>query len=99
MTKKSAKVLKANEYRLKRERNNISVKKSREKSRLKAQMVSEKVEKLKDENASLEMTVTLLSKEIDVIRGLLLSQGKSEREAAYFKSDHEYSSKEVPERV
>ena len=97
MTRKSSKTLKSEEYRLKRQRNNISVKKSREKSRQKAIMVSQKVETLKNENANLEQTINKLSKEIVIIRRLLLSGVKSENEnydaENVFKSDHEYSTK------
>ena len=55
---------------LRRERNNVAVKKSREKSRAKAKNTVEKVTKLKEENASLEQQVTILSKELGVLKDL-----------------------------
>ena len=60
----------SDEYLLRRERNNIAVKKSREKSRAKAKGTVEKVAKLKAENASLEQQVTILSKELGVLKDL-----------------------------
>ena len=58
------------EYRQKRDRNNVSVKKSREKSKIKQRETIEKVNRLRVENQQLEMKVTLLSKELDVLREL-----------------------------
>ena len=60
----------SDEYLLRRERNNIAVKKSREKSRAKAKGTVEKVAKLKEENASLEQQVTILAKELGVLKDL-----------------------------
>lgn len=60
------------EYQEKRARNNIAVKKSREKSRLKQRETLEKVNRLRSENQDLEMKVTLLSKELQVLRNLFL---------------------------
>jgi len=61
-------------YRKRRERNNIAVKKSREKSRQKARETEMRVNELKEENAKLEDRVSLLSKELGLLKELLLSQ-------------------------
>ena len=61
------------DYRLKRDRNNIAVRKSREKSRQKARETMEKVSRLKKENEDLEMKVKLLSKELNLLKDLFLT--------------------------
>ena len=58
------------EYRQRRERNNVAVKKSREKTKQKQRETMEKVNRLRFENQELEMKVTLLSKELEVLREL-----------------------------
>jgi len=60
------------EYRQRRERNNIAVKKSREKSRARAQMTTAKVEDLRRENTELEGKINILSKELDLLKDLLV---------------------------
>jgi CCAAT/enhancer binding protein (C/EBP) gamma len=64
---------KVEEYRVKRDRNNVAVRKSREKSRQKARETMEKVNRLKKENEDLEMKVKLLSKELNLLKDLFLS--------------------------
>ena len=56
------------EYLKKRERNNVAVKKSREKARNKQKETQELVLKLRTENKDLETKVSLLSKELDLLR-------------------------------
>jgi len=60
------------DYRVKRDRNNIAVRKSREKTRQKARETMEKVNRLKKENEDLEMKVNLLSKELNLLKDLFL---------------------------
>lgn len=60
------------DYIKKRERNNVAVRRSREKSRQKQKETLEKVNQLRLENQELEMRVTLLSKELSVLRDLFL---------------------------
>ncbi len=60
----------SDEYLARRERNNIAVKKSREKSRAKNKGTVEKVNMLKKENMELEQQVTILSKELGVLKDL-----------------------------
>ena len=105
----SADDAKDSSYLKKRERNNIAVKKSREKSRLKQKDTLERVNRLRLENEDLEMKVKLLSKELSVLRDLFLEhagintgsvQNDSEEEsppvnALAAKMDHEYSTKPV----
>ncbi|XP_061199946.1 CCAAT/enhancer-binding protein gamma-like [Neopsephotus bourkii] len=62
----------SNEYRQRRERNNIAVKKSRLKSKQKAQDMLQKVNQLKDENERLEAKIKLLTKELSVLKDLFL---------------------------
>lgn len=61
------------DYRKRRERNNIAVRKSRQLSRQKAKVTQEKVSQLRAENRELEQKVQLLSKELSVLRDLFLS--------------------------
>ncbi|XP_069823465.1 CCAAT/enhancer-binding protein gamma isoform X1 [Dendropsophus ebraccatus] len=60
------------EYRLRRERNNIAVKKSRLKSKQKAQDTLQRVNQLKEENERLEAKIKLLTKELSVLKDLFL---------------------------
>jgi len=60
------------EYRQRRERNNVAVKKSRAKSRARAEMTTAKVEELRRENSELEGKVSILSKELDLLKDLLV---------------------------
>ncbi|XP_071503968.1 CCAAT/enhancer-binding protein gamma-like [Diadema antillarum] len=61
------------EYKRRRERNNEAVRKSRQKSRQKASETAERVNELKKENAELEQRVTLLNKELELLKDLFLS--------------------------
>ncbi|KAG8556281.1 hypothetical protein GDO81_018004 [Engystomops pustulosus] len=60
------------EYRLRRERNNLAVKKSRLKSKQKAQDTLQRVNQLKEENERLEAKIKLLTKELSVLKDLFL---------------------------
>ncbi|CAD5113080.1 unnamed protein product [Dimorphilus gyrociliatus] len=61
------------EYREGREKNNIAVRKSRMKSRLKQLETNQLVEELKKENAELKERVNLLSKELGVLKDLFIT--------------------------
>jgi len=61
-----------NEYRQRRERNNVAVKKSRENSRARAQVTASKVEQLRRENTELEAKINILTKELDLLKDLLV---------------------------
>lgn len=61
------------EYVKRRERNNIAVKKSREKSRQKAKETMQQVNALRAENEQLEQKVQILSKELSVLKDLFLA--------------------------
>ncbi|KAG8436416.1 hypothetical protein GDO86_007495 [Hymenochirus boettgeri] len=60
------------QYRLRRERNNMAVKKSRLKSKQRAQDTMQRVNQLKEENERLESKMKLLSKELCVLKDLFL---------------------------
>ncbi|OCT83023.1 CCAAT/enhancer-binding protein gamma [Xenopus laevis] len=60
------------EYRQRRERNNMAVKKSRLKSKQKAQDTMQRVNQLKEENERLEAKIKLLTKELSVLKDLFL---------------------------
>ncbi|XP_020380100.1 CCAAT/enhancer-binding protein gamma [Rhincodon typus] len=60
------------EYRQRRERNNMAVRKSRLKSKQKAQDTQQRVNELKEENERLEAKIKLLSKELSVLKDLFL---------------------------
>jgi len=63
------------EYRLKRERNNIAVRKSRFKSKQKFLDTQQQVEQLAGENDRLHAKVSQLTKELNVLRNLLRNTG------------------------
>jgi len=65
------------EYKKRRERNNVAVRKSREASRQKAKDTMEKVNRLRDENKALEQKVTILNKELGVLRDLFLTHASA----------------------
>ncbi|XP_018429205.1 PREDICTED: CCAAT/enhancer-binding protein gamma [Nanorana parkeri] len=65
------------EYRLRRERNNMAVKKSRLKSKQKAQDTMQRVNQLKEENERLESKIKLLTKELSVLKDLFLEHAHS----------------------
>ncbi|XP_064447295.1 CCAAT/enhancer-binding protein gamma-like [Mirounga angustirostris] len=62
----------SDEYRQHRERNNMAVKKSRLKSKQKAQDTLQRVNQLKEENERLEAKNKLLTKELSVLKDLFL---------------------------
>jgi len=69
------------EYRQRRQRNNVAVKKSRAKSRARAQMTMAKVEELRQENVELEGKINILSKELDLLKDLLVLRAGKKCEA------------------
>ncbi|KAK2913917.1 hypothetical protein Q8A67_002316 [Cirrhinus molitorella] len=70
--KKSIADKNSDEYRQRRERNNLAVKKSRMRSKQKAQDTQQRVNELKEENERLEAKIKLLSKELSVLKDLFL---------------------------
>ncbi|XP_061592342.1 CCAAT/enhancer-binding protein gamma [Cololabis saira] len=62
----------SDEYRQRRERNNLAVKKSRMRSKQKALDTQQRVNELKEENERLEAKIKLLSKELSVLKDLFL---------------------------
>jgi CCAAT/enhancer binding protein (C/EBP) gamma len=95
------------EYKARRDRNNVAVKKSRERSRTKAKETMDQVDHLRTENAVLEQKVEILSKELSVLKDLFLSHAGSfapENEVpnppltptSPTKTDHEYSISSKP---
>lgn len=65
----------SHEYREKRDRNNLAVKKSRSKSKQRIKETEERVKELEDENARLQNKIALLSKELNVLKSLFSSAG------------------------
>ena len=61
------------DYTIKRDRNNVSVKKSRQKSRLRAREMKDRVDNLREENADLEHKVAILSKELGLLKELFIA--------------------------
>ncbi|XP_051538672.1 CCAAT/enhancer binding protein (C/EBP) 1 [Myxocyprinus asiaticus] len=59
------------EYRLRRERNNIAVRKSRDKARRRVQLTQQRVLQLQDENHRLQLHIQRLSQEVDALRHYL----------------------------
>lgn len=62
------------DYQQRRERNNVAVRKSREKSRARAKLTSERVVKLRRENDELESKIGSLSKELGLLKELLITR-------------------------
>lgn len=65
----------SDEYRLKRERNNIAVRKSRFKSKQKYVETQHRVDELQEENSRLQSKVDFLTKELNVLRSLFSTTG------------------------
>jgi len=65
----------SDEYRMKRERNNIAVRKSRFKSKQKYVETQHKVDELEEENTRLQSKVDFLTKELNVLRILFSTTG------------------------
>lgn len=63
------------EYRDKRERNNVAVRKSRNKSKQRVLETEKRVKELEDENTQLQNKITVLSKELNVLKSLFASAG------------------------
>lgn len=63
------------EYRDRRDRNNVAVRKSRDKAKQKQQETEEKVGELTARNEALQKKVDLLNKELTVLRGLFTNVG------------------------
>ena len=63
------------EYKEKRARNNVAVRKSRAKAKEKQKMTESRVKELMDQNESLTKKVEMLTKELTVLRGLFVNVG------------------------
>jgi len=63
------------EYKRRRERNNIAVRKSREKAKMRTRETEEKVKLLVKENERLQKRIELLSEELNVLRSLFTNVG------------------------
>lgn len=89
----------SDEYKKRRERNNVAVRKSRQKSRQKAKETVSQVAKLREENEMLEQKVMILSKELSVLKDLFLAHAGTVAEGGCNvvpvpksePTDHEYS--------
>lgn len=65
----------SDEYRMRRQRNNIAVRKSRDKAKIKQQETEIKVQQLNEENERLQKKVDLLMKELTVLKSLFTNVG------------------------
>ena len=63
------------EYREKRNRNNVAVRKSRNKSKIKVMETERRVKELEEENGQLQNKIALLTKELNVLKSLFSSAG------------------------
>lgn len=75
------------EYRLKRDRNNDAVRKSREKSKMRVYETECRVKELEDENAQLQSKITLLTKELNVLKSLFTSAGVAQPPSLQIKEE------------
>ncbi|KAB0803319.1 hypothetical protein PPYR_00289 [Photinus pyralis] len=74
----------SDEYRKKRDRNNLAVKRSRIKSKQKTQETVNRVTQLKSENTVLEEKVKNLTKELGFLKELFLAHAGSAGDASKF---------------
>lgn len=65
------------EYFEKRERNNVAVRKSRDKAKQKQDETQQRVQQLTDENENLNKKLDLLTKELNVLKSLFINVGSS----------------------
>lgn len=65
----------SDEYKQRRQRNNVAVRKSRDKAKSKQKETEHKVSTLVEENERLQKKVDLLSKELTVLKGLFTNVG------------------------
>jgi uncharacterized coiled-coil DUF342 family protein len=63
------------EWRQKRDKNNVAVRKSREKSKKRIYETEYRVKELEEENKQLQSKITLLTKELNVLKSLFTSAG------------------------
>lgn len=61
------------EYRKKRDKNNLAVKRSRDKTKQKTKQTLDRVMQLKSENETLEEKIKLLTKELSFLKDLFLA--------------------------
>lgn len=59
------------EYRLRRERNNIAVRKSRDKARRRILLTQQRAMQLQEENQKLQMRIGQLTQELDTLKHIL----------------------------
>ncbi|XP_060920702.1 CCAAT/enhancer binding protein (C/EBP) 1 [Labrus mixtus] len=59
------------EYRMRRERNNIAVRKSRDKARRRIQLTQQRAMQLQEENRKLQMRIEQLTQEMDTLKHIL----------------------------
>uniref|UniRef100_A0A3P8Z4X4 BZIP domain-containing protein n=1 Tax=Esox lucius TaxID=8010 RepID=A0A3P8Z4X4_ESOLU len=59
------------EYRLRRERNNIAVRKSRDKARRRIQLTQQRALQLQEENYRLQVLIGQLTQELDTLKNIL----------------------------
>lgn len=86
------------EYRKRRERNNLAVKKSRSKTKLKTQQTVERVNQLRKENEMLESKIQILTKELSFLKDLFLAhagnahgQNLTDAELSYLRNERDHS--------
>ena len=65
------------EYYEKRARNNVAVRKSRDKAKIRQQETEDRVQALQEDNDNLQKKVDLLSKELTVLKSLFINVGAS----------------------
>ncbi|KAK6622549.1 hypothetical protein RUM44_002361 [Polyplax serrata] len=65
------------EYRRKRDKNNLAVKRSRDKTKQRTKQTLDRVVQLKSENETLEEKIKLLTKELSFLKNLFLAHAGS----------------------
>ncbi|GIY06534.1 hypothetical protein CDAR_485871 [Caerostris darwini] len=85
----------SDEYKRRRERNNLAVKKSRSKTKLKTQQTVERVNQLRQENEMLEAKIKILTKELSFLKDLFLAHAGSAHGQNLTDSELRYLKNEV----
>jgi len=75
------------DYKKKRERNNIAVKKSRIKSKMRMEETKKRVDSLKSENDELQNKIDVLNKELDFLKELFMAQAGASKKSGDLQMD------------
>ncbi|KPP61159.1 CCAAT/enhancer-binding protein epsilon-like [Scleropages formosus] len=76
------------EYRLRRERNNIAVRKSRDKAKRRVQLTQQRAVQLQEENHKLQLLIGQLTQELDTLKQILSQRHLQHRDGTATEEDN-----------